>query len=121
MNKFYGSIGFAESYEKSPGVWEEKIIERKYYGNVIKKYYKYEEKENVNEDLNVNNQISIIIDPYAIKNFSRIRYVVWLGTRWRINTVEVSHPRLILSIGGIYNGPEPESNGTSEGETSEGT
>lgn len=104
MAKFYGAIGFVETVETSPGVWEESATERNYSGDVVKDSKRWQAGENLNDNLTVNNKISIIADPFAYDNFSMIRYVKWMGASWKITNVDVERPRLLLSIGGVYNG-----------------
>lgn len=108
MAKFYGAVGYAERVEMRPGVWEETITERYYYGDIQRNTKRSESSEHLNDNLNVNNIISIAADAYADQHFFAIRYVNWAGTRWNVTTVEVQRPRLILTIGGVYNGKTPE-------------
>lgn len=103
MAKFYGVIGYGETLENNPGVWEEVISERNYYGDALQSIRRLESGEHLNDDLNVNNKISIVADPFACENFCNMRYVVWMGVKWKITNVEVQYPRLILTIGGVYN------------------
>lgn len=105
MAKFYGPIGYAESIEKSPGVFKDEITVRNYSGDLLSNTSRWSNSsESTNDDLNINNRISILADPYAYKNFHSMKYVEFMGTKWKINSVEVQYPRLILSIGGVYNG-----------------
>lgn len=104
MAKFYGSIGYAETSETTPGVWEEVIAERNYSGDVLRRSSRWQGGENLNDDLIVTNEISIVADPFANENFHTMRYIKWMGATWKITKVEVQRPRLILSIGGVYNG-----------------
>lgn len=104
MAKFYGKIGFVNTVETAPGCWEEKIIERPYFGDVTRNTSRYQSSGGVNDDINISNTISIIADPYANENFQHMRYVVFMGTEWKITNVDVQYPRLVLSIGGVYNG-----------------
>ena len=104
MAKFYGIIGFVETVETSPGVWEESATERNYSGDVIKDSKRWQAGENLNDNLTINNKISIIADPFAYENLPMIRYVKWMGVSWKITNIDVERPRLILSIGGVYNG-----------------
>ena len=105
MAKFYGPIGYAETVETRPGVWTDRITERKYSGDVIRNASKWStSSDSTNDDLNINNQISIIADPFAYQNFHTMKYVEFMGTKWKITSVEVKYPRLILSVGGVYNG-----------------
>lgn len=103
MAKFFGTIGFTETKETAPGVWIEEISEREYYGDVLSLNRKLETGEHLNDDININNRISILADPFAFERFSSIRYVSWMGAKWKVSNVEVQYPRLILSIGGVYN------------------
>lgn len=103
MAKFYGEIGYAETKETSPGVWEEVITERVYSGELIRSSRRLQGSEYLNDNININNEISIISDPYAYKNFHFMRYVVFMGIKWKISGVEVQYPRLILSVDGVYN------------------
>lgn len=104
MAKFYGVIGYAETTEQAPGVWTESIVEKNYYGDILKISRRLQSTENVNDDVVVNNQISIVADPYAFLNFMNMRYVVWMGVKWKVTNIDVQSPRLILTLGGIYNG-----------------
>lgn len=103
MAKFYGLIGFSNTVETDPGIWEEEIIERPYYGDLTRNTSRYQQSGGVNDNISINNSISIVADPYATTNFQKMRYVEFLGAKWKINNVEVQYPRLILSIGGEYN------------------
>lgn len=104
MAKFYGLIGFADSVETAPGVWDDGIIVHSYYGDLIRNARQLQSGETINDDLNVANEISIVADPYARQNFHKMRYVEFMGAKWKISKVEVNYPRLILTIGGLYNG-----------------
>ena len=103
MAKFYGMIGYAQTVEKTPGVWVEDIIEKPYYGDISRLTKKLEGGSTVNSNINMANEISIVADPFASENFFAMRYVLYAGAKWRINSVEVQYPRLILGIGGLYN------------------
>ena len=104
MARYYDSVGYAETVETSPGVWKERITERKYYGDVIRNTRRLEAGTNVNDNVIIKNSISIIADPYARQNYFNIRYAKWMGTAWKVTNVEVQYPRLLLTIGGVYNG-----------------
>lgn len=106
MAKFYGIIGYAETVETDPGVWEEKIVERMYFGDLLSNFRNLQNSGEVNDDVNIANKISIVSDPYANENFHSMRYAEFLDTRWKITNVEVLYPRLILTLGGVYNGEQ---------------
>lgn len=103
MAKWFGVIGYAETVETAPGVWEEQITERGYYGDVIRNNRRLQSTEHLNDDVNVSNEISILADPYAINNFHSMRYVGFMGAKWKVSNIDVQYPRLTLSLGGLYN------------------
>lgn len=107
MAKFYGEIGYGESVETAPGVWEDVVTEYSYYGDVIRNTRQLNAGDNVNSDITVNNSISIVADAYANEHFFAIRYIKWAGTLWTVTEVEVKSPRLVLRMGGVYNGHTP--------------
>lgn len=104
MAKFYGAVGYAVTEENTPGVWDEHIVERMYYGELIRNTRKLQTTEYLNDDINISNEISILADPFAYANFHSMRYVEFMGAKWKIISVEVLYPRLILTVGGVYNG-----------------
>ena len=105
MARFHGKIGFGEQTETSPGVHEDVITERSYFGDVVRASRSLTDGENVNADVSVSNSISIVADGYAHSHIFAIRYVEWAGVFWTVSTVEVEHPRLILRLGEVYIGP----------------
>ena len=105
MGKFYGKVGYGETVETSPDIWEEQIVERAYYGDVLKNSRQWEKGEGLNDNLRINNSISVVADAYAYENFANIRYVEWMGAKWKVTNVEVQRPRRIFTLGGVYNGP----------------
>lgn len=104
MAKWFGEIGYAQDVEETPGVWVNKIIKRNYYGDVTRNFSRWQTGDSVNDDLTVNNQLSIIADPFAMEHFHTMKYAEMYGTKWKITSVEPQYPRLIISIGGVYNG-----------------
>lgn len=108
--KFVGKVGFwEEEVEVKPGVFRSDIVEKTYTGEVYRNKRRFQSGENQqNENLVINNQISILSDLYARNNWGSIRYVIWNGVKWKVTSIEVAHPRLILEIGGIYNGKNAE-------------
>ena len=102
--KFYGSIGFIEVVEKRPGVKTNTPIERQYAGDVLRRSIRYQNGESVNDTITPSQQISILADPYARNHVGSMKYVKWMGTPWQISEITVEYPRLILTLGGAYNG-----------------
>lgn len=104
MSKWFGKIGYAIQKETEPGIWEDKIVERDYYGDLLTDNRKRQTNNNVLDEITLSNMVSIIADPFAYNNCSCMAYAEIMGTRWKISEVEVKHPRLNLTIGGVYNG-----------------
>ncbi len=103
MARFYGIVGYVVTEETSPGIWTEQEIEKSYYGDLIKRSSRYTPAQSINDDISISQEISILADPFAFQNFSRMRYVEFMGVKWKVTNVEVQYPRLILSVGGEYN------------------
>lgn len=106
MAKYYGKIGYATSEEVKPGVWKKRITEQEYFGDVIRNTRRLQSSGNLNDNIIVSNEISIVADPFANENFHSMLYVEFMGAKWKISNVEVQYPRLILTIGEVYNNVE---------------
>lgn len=104
MAKYCGNIGYADLVETEPGVWAEGIVPRLYYGDTIIDNRRLQSSENVNDNVNISNRISIVADPYANQNIYKIRYAEYQGAKWKVSNVEVQRPRIILTLGEVYNG-----------------
>lgn len=104
--KYYGKIGYSISTETAPDVWKDVIEEYFYSGDVVRNYLRNQEKQSSTvDDIAISNQISIVADPFAYAHFSSIKYAEWLGQKWKVTGVEIAYPRLLLTIGGVWNGP----------------
>ena len=55
MAKWSGMIGFAETKETTPSVYETLITERKYYGDILKNNRRFAFQSEVNGDITVSN------------------------------------------------------------------
>ena len=102
MAKWFGKVGYAVTEETEPGIWEETITEREYYGDVISNRFKRQNSGDVNDDINISQIISIVADPFAYQHCSEIIYVEYMGSKWRVSDVEPMFMRLQLTIGGVY-------------------
>lgn len=107
MARFYGAIGYARQVETKPGVWKDEITEKNYRGDVVLDQRRWQPAEKANDDVNLDNSISIVADDYAYANIGYMKYVVWNNTPWKIKSFTINRPRLVLQIGGIYNGKRP--------------
>lgn len=107
--RFHGPVGYGTSIEEPPdsGIWVDQIEEFSYFGDVIANTRMLEAAEGLNDDISVQNRISVVADEFAFQHFFKIKYVGWMGSLWTVTKVEVRAPRLILSLGSVYNGPTP--------------
>ena len=110
MAKYFGGVGYRETVETEPGIWKDVVTERPHYGDVLKNYVRNDTNREYTTTIKsptCNNSISIVADPYAFENFHNIVYATYMGTKWVVTTVEVQYPRLLLTLGGVYDGPDP--------------
>lgn len=105
MAKWFGKVGYSETVETAPGVWDPQDTVHEYYGEVKRNSTRWNgNSESTNDDLTVNVQISIVADPFAIEKFYSMKWIEYMGTKWKITNVEPQFPRLLLTLGGVYNG-----------------
>ena len=109
MARFYGEVGYVADVEGAADVITEEPIERKYKGNIERNSRRLSDGMSINDSVSVSNSISIVADPYALSHFHSIRYVRWSGVCWKVANVEVQYPRLLLTLGGVYNGKTEDS------------
>lgn len=103
MAKWYGKIGYVNMVEVQPGVWEPDIIEKSYFGDTYKINRLLQNSGEVNDNINISNQISIVADPYATNHIHNMRYAEFQGANWKVSNVDVQPPRLLLTLGGLWN------------------
>lgn len=104
MPKYFGKVGFAESVETAPGIWEDRIVERSFYGDIVRDLRRLQNHTKLNDDITITNSFSIVADKYAYANFHKIRYLEYMGTKWKVESVDASTPpRLTLDVGAVYN------------------
>lgn len=108
MAKWAGVIGFSQTVNTSFDVWTEKIVEKKYYGDLTKNSRRWESSQGINDNFSISNGVSVIADDFMLTNLKYMRYVTFQGSRWKIASLEVSYPRVNLTLGDLYNGPSPE-------------
>lgn len=104
MPKYFGKVGFVESVETAPGIWDDRIVERSFYGDVVRDLRRLQNRTKLNDDVTITNSFSIVADKYAYANFHKIRYLEYMGTKWKVESVDASTPpRLTLDVGAVYN------------------
>lgn len=104
MAKFYGAIGFVLMRETLPDVWESVETPKMYAGDLIRNQRRWTNGESVNEDLDISNEVSILLDDFIQKNLGAIKWVEAMGQKWKVNSVSIEYPRVRLTLGGVYNG-----------------
>lgn len=102
--KFCGTIGIVETVETAPSVWTEQVVEKKCYGDILKNYRSIQSGESINDNVVIKHSISILADSWVTEHIGSIRYVSWLGTKWKVSSIEVDRPRITLELDGVYNG-----------------
>lgn len=106
MARYCGKIGFSISKETAPGIYEDDITERTYYGDVVRDLRKENRTDKIVRDVTISNSFSVVADPFAFENFQFIKYLKYMGIAWNVESVEVQYPRLLISVGGIWHGPD---------------
>lgn len=105
MAKWFGKVGYSETVETAPGVWTPQDTVREYYGDVMRNSTRWNDNsKSTNDNLTVNTQISIVADPFAIDKFYSMKWIEFMGVKWKVTSVDPQHPRLLLTLGGVHNG-----------------
>lgn len=105
MARWFGKVGYSKTVETVPGVWTPQNTEIEYFGDVNRNSTKWTgNSESTNDNLTINVQISIVADPFAIEHFSSIKWIEYMGAKWKIVNAEPQLPRILLSLGGEWNG-----------------
>jgi len=104
--RFCGKVGFLITKEDSndPGIYVPQIVEKKYFGDVLRKSVQWNRSDSLNDDLVVNKSISIVADKFLYDNIGAMKYVEYMGVKWTIASMEPERPRITLEVGGVYNG-----------------
>jgi hypothetical protein len=103
MARFCGKVGYVTREETAPGVWEDAIVTRTYYGDVIRNKSMWQIGESINDDINISTDISIMADAYAYQHFSEIRFVEFMDAKWKVTSASPERPRITLTLGGLCN------------------
>ena len=105
MAKWFGKVGYSETVETAPGVWTPLDTVHEYDGDVMRNNTRWSgNSESTNDNLTVNSQISIVADPFAIEKFYSIKWIEFMGVKWKVTNVEPQPPRLLLTLGEEWNG-----------------
>jgi hypothetical protein len=108
MAKFYGQIGFSVAKDDGYGQWIQEVVEKTYKGDIVRNTRRWDKGVDINDDLVISNSISVVADKFLTENLSAMKYLKWNGGYWKITNAEIQYPRIILTLGGVYNGPTPQ-------------
>ena len=114
MARYYGNIGFATPVETSPGIWEDSIEERPYKGDVLQSGRRWDNSENINDNFTITNRFSIISDVFLYSHIPALRYLEYMGTKFKITSVSIARPRVDITVGGVYVAGESSSESSDE-------
>lgn len=106
--RYCGNIGYLIHVREKYEEYDTWVI-RKYKGDVLSTNKYLQQGYSINDSLVVNNRISIVADPYAYDTWDRIRYAEYMGKKLKVTSIDkdLSNKRLILTLGGVYNGETP--------------
>lgn len=110
MAKFHGKVGYEITAEdpNRPGIYVPTIVERKYYGTFTRQYNTVTDSDKLVDDFKLNMELELMADGFARENFSAIRYVEYMNSKWKVSSAQVRGPRIIVDFGGVYNDPRPD-------------
>lgn len=116
MARYFGKVGYGISHEvpEGSGVWKLEIIERTYFGDTLRDSVSNQTGYSTNDNINLGSKFSILADPFAYQNSQYIKYIEYMDALWKVTSVEVQYPRLIITVGGIWNGEQDGSSGGTE-------
>lgn len=102
MSRFSGELGFVISRETAEGVWLEDRIEIPVKGTIRSLYVRNDNNSSVNSNLRLTNEVSILLNSKIQTYLETLKYVVWKGSKWEVQSIGVAYPRLSINLGGLY-------------------
>lgn len=115
MARFHDKVGFLiPTSDLETGMASSEPVERPYYGRILEHTRRWSSNEHVNDDLVLSNQIAITANDYAFKHMSSIAYVHWMHGWWKVESIRVKAPEIVLTLGGVWNGPTVATTETSD-------
>jgi hypothetical protein len=103
MAKFTGKVGFIEFVESEPGLFRPVVIEKSFSGDLLLDRRGWKASEHTSGDVFVSNRISLLANADLVNNLANIKYVIFMGVKWKVATFEILLPRVILTLGEVYN------------------
>ena len=104
--KCSGKIGYARAEETSPGIYQEIIVEKQYYGDIVRNSTQILDSNTINSSIKLNNSISVLCNNYISDNLGCVRYMTFKKSKWKISSIEIKDNRIIFTLGDLYNEQE---------------
>lgn len=101
--KWYGNIGFGIPVNEND-IHTEVITDKPYKGDILENNLRWQQSDKIDDDLNITNKISVIANDFAYDNIGYMKYVELRGNKWKIVSATLQYPRILLTIGGVWNG-----------------
>lgn len=102
MSRFSGKLGFVITHETEEGVWLENVVELQVKGTIRSLYVRNDNSASANTNLRLTNEISILMDTKIETYLETLKYVVWKGSKWEVQSIGVNYPRMTINLGGLY-------------------
>lgn len=102
MSRFSGKLGFVITRETEEGVWLEDVVEISVKGTIRSLWVRNNNNASVNTDLRLTDEISVLMDTKIKTHLETLKYVVWKGSKWEVQSIGVNYPRLTINLGGLY-------------------
>lgn len=108
MAKYAGLVGYVTQEEKVPGVWSTVADPKPMRGDIIRASASSQNdgrlsSDKINKDVTLNHRVSLVGDAYAFGNYYNIKWIEIDGAKWEVSSVELQRPRLIVTVGGLWN------------------
>lgn len=108
MEKYHGFVGFAIPVQTAPGVYSTKNnMVRKEYGGEVYRIFRHSSSVSTttNEEMTMASEIHIVADAFFNNNIAAVRYVEYMGAKWKVASIDANDPPVLkLTLGGVYNG-----------------
>lgn len=103
MTRYSGLVGYGQQVEVEPGVWDTEDKEVMMKGDLLRQNANIQDS-GINDKVSLNHRVSLIGDAYAFDNYYNMKWVTVNGFKWAVSAIELQRPRLIVTLGGIWNG-----------------
>lgn len=102
MSRFSGKLGFVITRETEEGVWLEDFVELPVKGTIRNLYVRNDNSSSANTNLRLTNEISVLMNSNIETYLETLKYVVWKGSKWEVQSIGANYPRLTINLGGPY-------------------